>query len=281
MQPESEPIASPPEISPPGRSISKAIQALLSGCFWVGWDYFWKLFNLDSLGDEMKEHSSSLNKKRAGVLVVLVIIAILGGLAGYKIRKDANTQLQHELDSAKNLITQFRQYNAGLPHKETPAELMGFHDETNFHTLTNITITTTTNLITKISALTNVVVSFASRPVLDLFQMERIKEKLVSAPNVPVFIFYQADDEGAIALAKQIAQVFMAAGFHPDLRPANINDAKALQNGITIGAKKQPTGPIQGAFLQIDYELGQAQQVDIEESLNDSTFLICITTNKK
>jgi hypothetical protein len=270
-----------PEINTPNqmekRSIARTLGSLLSASFWFLWDSFWKIFNLDSVGDAMKEHSPSLNNKRAGVLIALIIVSYLGGCIESNFDKAQIDTLNGNLKTANDTIIQLRNYNAGRPHTESPAELMGLHDQTNIVAVTNII--SVTNAITSISTLTNIINFFVSAPVLDFLQMERIKAKLDSVPHVPIDVFYATNDASAFNLSKQIAQIFLGSGFQTQLRGPTT--WKMPFNGVTIASKIRPTGPIGAAFLQLWYELGQSQQWDSESNLPDQNIWILVTTTQK
>jgi hypothetical protein len=266
MQPETNPISPPPTKSP--RSIPKAITALLSGCFWVGWDYFWKLFNLDAVGDEMKEHSSNLNKKRAGVLVVLIIVAFIGAYVDSRFHKKQIGDLKTALTDANDTITQLRNYNAGRPHKESPAELMGLHDETNYTVLTNSILFT--NLITE------AITFYGSHPILDFFQMSRISQKSKSDSHLKLLVVYGDRDTNSIELAKQITQVFSFSGYDASAFMITNQIQNQLPRGLSIASKKYPVGQVSAGFIQLCNELNQRVSWTPAPTLDDNNFWITV-----
>lgn len=66
--------------------------------------------------------------------------ALETNLAALNTERGENDKLIHQHIDDQSLLEGLRNYSAGLPHKETPAELMGFHDQTNYIELTNFTI---------------------------------------------------------------------------------------------------------------------------------------------
>jgi hypothetical protein len=266
MQPE---IKSPSPENPQ-RSITKTILALLSGCFWVGWDYFWKLFNLDAVGDEMKEHSSSLNKKRAGVLAVLVIVASVGGYVESHFNKTQISGLKSKLDIANGTITDLRNYNAGRPHKESPAELMGLHDETNYTILTNSY--SLTNLTTY------TVTVYGSHPILDFFQMNRISQKAKSDSHIPLTIIYGASDTDSSDLAKQIAQVFSFSGYN--VSAGATTNQTPLPKGLNIMSKNLPSGQLSAGFTQLGSELNQRLSWTPAPAFDEADIIITVNLSR-
>jgi hypothetical protein len=277
----------PPENRPP-RDISKAIESLLSGCFWVCWDYFWKLFNLDAVGDEMKEHSSSLNKKRAGVLVVLLVVLFIGGYIESHLIKNQVAGLTADLKNANDTITDLRNYNASRPHKESPAELMGLHDQTNVVSETNTF--STTNLITEKITQTNFMVTsfIVGIPVLDFPQMEKIQSMLISSAkvsvkstNTPITISFSETDTNALPLSRQIAQIFLASGFTNVIFGSFKTNISIM--GVTLATnKRDKSGPIVDAYIQLCKFFGQPViEFGIDTNMPNQAFefLVATTTN--
>ena len=266
------PLQTVPANLPESRSIPKMFKSLGCAIFWFLWDSFWKIFNLESAGDEVREHSPNLNKKRAGVLLTLMIIAYLSGCAVWHFQAG-------KLSESNETIRQLRAYNAGRPHTESPAELMGFHEQTNYIAVTNTT--PVTNLIVHISTLTNTVVFFASRPVLDLFQMETIRDKLKTVPHFPISILWREDDDGAVALSKQVWQIFSIEGF--DVKTSVLPKTfQTLQNAVSIvSSPKANPKPIANAINQLGTFLGHSTLWDVELGIPDTNVLIIITTINK
>lgn len=278
MQPEQDPSILPSPTSPQNRSILQTLKALGISFFWMAWDWFWKRFNLASVGDAMKEHSQGLNQKRAGVIVMLALFVVIGFWGGCYLQKRQSEKLQINLNTAKDEIGQLRLFIAGKPVKTSYAELMGFHDETNIVVFTNVIAAT--NLITK--SLTNLITFYSSRPVLDFFQMERVKSQLEVADKIPICVIYSTIDTNASDLSKQIAQVFLASGFSAKLVGLpNSTNAISPFNGVTICSKQRPTGKIMAGLLQLFAELGQGQQYDTEPWMAEKDVYILVATNHK
>lgn len=151
----------------------------------------------------MKEHTT-LMKKRAAVFVVLIVIFSLGVWLGHHFHAK-------ELEGANNLITQLRAYNAGRPHTETPAELMGLHDQTNYTQLTE------TNFVTSVYAIyvTNTVEQIEKKNrVFNEDAINRIKSGLIGFTNFQVSIWCDKDDADSLALSSQIKTIYEEAGFY-------------------------------------------------------------------
>jgi len=273
---ESLPHGSP--ATPPGnRSIFKTLNSLAKALFWFGWDSFWKIFNLDATGDEVKEHSQKLGNRRAGVLITLFIFAYIGGCVGRHFQENALKEMQAKLEEANSTITQLRQLYAGKPTTKSPAELMGLHDQTNMIFTTNVVVST--NQINRFFTVTNEMVFFASAPVLDFFQMEDLKTKFVAAPKIPIKIFLPQGDEKALNLSKQLFQIFVASGFKPE-NPLPLPNQRQFFpfNGVTVSSKQRPSGKLLEAYMQLWGYLGQPQQYNTDSSMNDTDNWIFVTT---
>jgi hypothetical protein len=265
--------ATTPATSPPGnRSISKTIKSFGNAMFWFLWDFFWDKFNLASVGDEVREHSI-LMKKRVAVFITLIVIFILGVFFGWHSQRG-------KLDAANDTIKQLRVFNAGHPTKNSPAELMGLHDETNVIVVNATNTIVTTNVVTKSSTVTNMLTFYASNPVLDLFQMESIKSKLGSSTNFTVTVFYYQNDPDSIPLAKQIFQIFACSGFKlTDVKPSVVR----ASTGIMVSSVTIAPQPIYDAMMTLANFIGKSVVKDHEETnvmSNNDLWIFVSTTNK-
>jgi hypothetical protein len=131
-------------------------------------EWFFEIFDLESVGGDMMTVAQK-HKHRGKILRLVAVTFILFGGIGfwihgcydnlrgvdadnYELRtaletnqaalnteRGENDKLTHQHIDDQSLLEGLRNYSAGLPHKETPAELMGFHDQTNYIELTNFT----------------------------------------------------------------------------------------------------------------------------------------------
>lgn len=258
-------------VPPKHRSIPKTLKSFGGSLFWIFWDWFWGRFDLRPVGDEMREHSV-LMRKRAKAFVTILVIAMFAAYFGSCVQKSKTEDLRSKLETANGTIRDLRAYDAGLPHKESPAELMGFHDETN--------IVVTTNLITKSAFLTNMVIIYTAHPVLDFLQMERIKSKLVYTPFASIQVLAQTNDDAAMGLAKQIGQTFLAAGFNPTVGGFDVNSHVA-HSGVTFSAKTIPTNSIAEAYIQLSHELFLPLSWNVDTGAPNYNFAFLVTMTHK
>jgi hypothetical protein len=182
--------------------------------------------------------------------------AVATNQAAFNSERVENDKLNHQHNDDLQQINYLRQSVAGhFPAAITPAQLMGFHDETNFVVATNMIVTTVT--------VTNTMTFYASSPVLDFFQMESIKSKLDSATNLSVTVFYYQNDPDSIPLAKQVFQIFMASGF-------TINGPKPspirASAGIMVSSTSEAPKPIYDAMLALANDIGKSVIKDHEET---------------
>lgn len=235
------------------RSIPKTLKSFGRALFWFCWDAFWKIFHLESAGDKVKEHSPNLNKSRAGFIIVLAVTAFLGGCVEFRIQKDANSNLKIQLSDAQETIRQLREFNAGRPHKETAAELMGFHDETNFVSITNQAWSTNQQRVLTINSQGNTfVIPRPIFPPLTFAEMEDIKSKLVLKTNISIRIGTTTNDPLAQAFARQIGDIFLVAGFK-----VFSGTSPYLPPGVSIFAKRPLTSDLTNAILQLYWDINE------------------------
>jgi hypothetical protein len=248
----------------------------------INHQFFWKswlivLLLIGSLLWALRQnHSNSVNSKSTlAATNTFFLNALL----------TTNRFYDGRIGELSDMVKELRFYVAGKPTKLTYAEMMGLHDETNFISLTNIV--ESTNYVVRTFNY------YTSHPVLDLFQMERIKEKLNNVDHFPIRVGWMNknrdfDDE---TLAMQISQIFQIQGFDVVCgRVSDLNQIKPEHN-IVVQMRGEPdaasprgfsgpSGPIMPALVQMYTELGLAQSWYIIPPTNDATIFIIVSLSR-
>lgn len=175
------------------------------------------------------------------------------------------------IDADNEIIRDLRAYNAGLPHKESPAELMGFEVETNTIAVTNFF--NKTNLVPNIRIEGNTINLQAPHdPMLDFMQMESIVSKLGSDNVHHIIIYYTSDslmDMGwQIASMLYSKNIFAAMYTRPNPKPDFVK-----LNGIFVMSKGEVPPSINAGLLVLFQEMRQRPQY-IRATKMDSTNII-------